>query len=228
MELAGTSRSIQVPFSARQILQHLFQRRGPASSLEYWRRRARRHGAYAVLNLSHGAEKLEGVTHKQKQAIYPVLKERLRGDEQIALDFGCGTGRFTTDLATLVAVGAIGVDPIRQLLELAPAHPRVDYRLMTEDSVPLSSHSADLVWICLVLGCITDANLLQKAVSEIERVLKPGGLILLVENTSRKPNGRYWHFRSAQAYQKLFRFVSLQWCSSYEDLGEEISILAGR
>ena len=69
---------------------------------------------------------------------------------------GCGPGRFTAALAELIGGEAIGCDTVQRLLDLAPRAPRVDYRLMAEGRLPVESGSADVVWICLVLGCILD------------------------------------------------------------------------
>jgi SAM-dependent methyltransferase len=212
----------------RRVLAHLFRTSAPLSSLDYWQERARHHGARAVFNLGHRSDELAAVTRMQKDTIYPCLRKHMAGDERYALDLGCGTGRFTTDLAEMVSAGAVGVDPIQELLDLAPGHPRVKYRPMAEGSFPVDSRSMDLVWICLVLGGIRDSALLQKTVRESERVLRPGGLVLLVENTSDKPDGEHWCFRPAETYEQLFSFAHLTRCCSYEDLGEEISIFTGR
>jgi len=63
-----------------------------------------------------------------------------------------GPGRFTVDLASLIKGKAIGVDPIKHLLDLAPRNQDVEYRLMSETAIPLEADSIDIVWICLVLG----------------------------------------------------------------------------
>jgi hypothetical protein len=62
----------------------------------------------------------------------------------------------------------------------------------------------------------------------LEAVLKPGGLMFLIENTAQKPDGAYWFFRTASYYQSLFPSIDLQRISSYTDVSEEISIFAGR
>jgi hypothetical protein len=69
---------------------------------------------------------------------------------------------------------------------------------------------------------------LQNEISEIGRVLKLGGLLFLIENTSNKTNGEYWHFRSPEAYCQLIKFAPLKVLSNYEDLGETITVMCGR
>jgi SAM-dependent methyltransferase len=196
--------------------------------LSYWKKRAKQYGRWAVLNISHSEEELEAVTQMQKEKMFPFLKQELKGDEKIILDLGCGPGRFTPDLAKIIQGKAVGVDPIKDFIDMAPRSGNVTYRLMKESVIPLDENSVDVVWICLVLGGIINERVLRNVVSEVNRILKNGGLIMLIENTSEKKDQEYWKFRSVAFYQSLFEFAKLKHFSDYYDLGERISIMAGR
>jgi SAM-dependent methyltransferase len=198
-----------------------------AAGLAYWEGRARTHGARAVVNLGHAEEALDALTRRQVNEIFPRLNGCLRGDERVALDFGCGPGRFTGPLAEAIHGRAIGVDPIRSLIDLAPRGPDVEYVRSDGRQIPLPDASMDVAWVCLVLGGLPDARL-SEAVSELKRVLKPGGLLFLVENTSDKEDCPHWAFRPVAEYQRLLAFAPLAHLHDYDDLGERISILAGR
>lgn len=195
--------------------------------IEQWRDRAREHGARAVVNLGHGPEEMARVTELQGRELFPLLRSRLRGDERLVLDLGCGPGRFTPDLADITRARVVGVDPIQRLLDLAPRHPQVDYRLMGEGQIPLDAASVDVVWICLVLGGI-HGRTLDATIAEIGRVLRPGGLVFLVENTNDAIGDAFWAFRSVADYQRRFLPLSLDHLHDYRDLGERISVMAGR
>jgi SAM-dependent methyltransferase len=199
----------------------------PSATIEQWEERAQQFGARSVFNLGHGEQALEQVTAQQKAELYPHLQGALLGQERTALDLGCGPGRFTPDLARLIGGRAIGVDPIQRLLDLAPKTPEVEYRRMVEGRLPLEAASVDVVWICLVLGGL-EGRVLHSTVAEVHRVLRPGGLLFLVENTTEARSQGFWHFRSAQEYQRLFLPVALQPVHTYDDLGERISVLHGR
>ena len=205
--------------------------RTPAGGLSYWHERARRFGARAVLNIGHPAEHFDEVTSRQKALLLPRLQHRLEGWEKIVLDLGCGPGRFTPDLARIVEGEAIGVDPIPSLLELAPQASGVRYERMDVAAIPLPAEHVDVAWICLVLGGITDSSTLDQTIREVDRVLRPRGLVFLVENTTESPNPRgsaYWHFRSVSEYRSLLYFAPLEHLGDYLDQGEQISIMAGR
>ncbi len=195
--------------------------------LRYWEKRARKHGVRSVLNLGHSREEVDAVTEWQKGILFPMLKAELAGGETTLLDFGCGPGRFTGGLAQLIGGQAVGVDPIQHLLDIAPAAPATEYRVSRDGRIPLADGSVDVIWCCLVLGGIAE-DALPATVAEFARVLKPGGLLFLVENTAEKPDSKHWQFRSLGWYQQLFPYIALRQLGDYEDLGERISVLAGR
>jgi ubiquinone/menaquinone biosynthesis C-methylase UbiE len=145
----------------------------------------------------------------------------------VALDFGCGPGRFTADLAAAIRGRAIGVDPIESLIHLAPRSPDVEYLVSDGRRIPLPDASVDLAWVCLVLGGLADAHLAETA-AELDRVMRPGGLLFVVENTSEKKDFAHWAFRSVDSYRRVFPFTALSHLHDYDDLGERISIMAGR
>ncbi len=198
------------------------------SPIAYWQRRAKKHDARSVLNINHSAEELEAVTTKQKNILFPLLAEHVSDNDAVLLDLGCGPGRFTPGLADTIRGRAIGVDPIAHLLQLAPPHENVEYRVMEEGRLPLEEDSVDVVWICLVLGCIVEDNVLHNTVAEVNRVLRPNGVVFMSENTEDEEDLQHHKFRSVQEYLTLFDFVALEPISEYHDLGQRISVMAGR
>jgi ubiquinone/menaquinone biosynthesis C-methylase UbiE len=172
---------------------------------------------------------MDEVTAMQIGEIFPHLLSALNGNEQIVLDFGCGPGRFTPKLADAVHGQAIGIDPVKELLDFAPHKENVLFKQMKNGHIPLPDNSVDVVWCCLVLGGIR-GSALSKTVNEICRVLRHNGLLFLIENTAEKINkaSSAWIFRSSQEYQSLFPLVNLVHVHDYYDVGERISVLAGR
>lgn len=193
---------------------------------KYWTHRVKQYGKRAVLNLGHSIEEYDKVTQIQKNEIFPYFRKCLKGDETIVLDFGCGPGRFTHDLAQMIRGKAIGIDPILKLMEMAPKYNDVQYLQMENEKIPLLDSSVDIVWVCLVLGGLRNKDL-DQAIREIRRVLKTGGLLFLIENTNSKPDAKHWTFRSVAEYQNLFSMPLVK-LHDYLDLEEQISIMEGR
>ena len=94
------------------------------------------------------------------------------------IDLGAGTGKFT---GRLVATGAqvIAVEPVAQMLEkLSDAWPDVLAVSGTATDLPLPDASVDVVICAQAFHWFASAE----ALSEIARVLKPGGQLGLIWN----------------------------------------------
>jgi ubiquinone/menaquinone biosynthesis C-methylase UbiE len=205
-------RKLRAPFHRRSDL------------IRYWEQRARAHGRRAVLNISYSDEEYEAVTRMQERELFPHLRAALHGSEEVVLDLGCGPGRFTPSLASIIGGTAVGVDPIQAFLDAAPWSPFVEYRRSSGRDIPMPDASVDVVWCCLVLGGIRD---LDQTVSEIRRVARPGCLLFVVENTTETDDRAHWFYRSVAEYQRAFG-VPLRHVHDYEDQGERISVMVGR
>lgn len=193
----------------------------------YWEARANKFGRRSVLNLAHSNNAFDAVTARQKNLLFPLLRTQLDGSEKKVLDFGCGPGRFTADLATIVGGCATGVDISRTLINIAPEAPNTIYETISWSSPLIHSKRYDLIWVCLVLGGISD-NDLGCIIDCLEDCLAVNGLVFLVENTATRKDTAHWKYRTAEQYANLFLSVKLKLIGTYMDCGEEISVLAGR
>mgnify|MGYP000983238741 CR=1 FL=1 len=191
-----------------------------------WDVRAQEMGRLAVLDSRHSDENFDAVTDFQKQKIYPLLKQLLLPSDKIVLDFGCGVGRFTSDLAKLVGGASVGVDVSQKLLNLCSDSKNVKYSLIS-DVGSLPYREFDVIFCCLVLGGIGN-NKLAETVSFLDALLRSNGLIFLVESTDVKYRPGNWRVRTVPFYQKLIPNCELDLIGSYVDAGQEISIMAGR
>ena len=92
------------------------------------------------------------------------------------LDVGCGGGYISEYLAKLNAVVS-ATDILKESLNAAREHAeqndlQIDYNLCTTERLPYGDNTMDSVTCCDVLEHVTDK---QRILSEIYRVLKPGG-----------------------------------------------------
>jgi 2-polyprenyl-3-methyl-5-hydroxy-6-metoxy-1,4-benzoquinol methylase len=201
-----------------------------ATLSEVWKQRAKQYGARSVVNLSHPPQYFDLITVQQKDRIFPSLIRMLNGSEQTLLDYGCGPGRFTTDLGQFVNHGqVVGFDICQELIDLAPQAANIRYTSSSPDlTSPQYRDFFDVIWICLVLGGIPDVKCTAIA-ADLMKDLKPNGLLFLVEHTSNEEAGSpFWKFRPLAQYKAMFPQVALEKIGQYLDLGQEVTIMAGR
>jgi ubiquinone/menaquinone biosynthesis C-methylase UbiE len=120
------------------------------------------------------------------------------------LDLGCGRGNYSLAVANLI--GPAGVvyavdlwdEGIASLKELAAREGRVNLQPLVAPAgrVPLESRSVDVGFMATVLHDLVEAGTEASALAELARVLKPGGLLAIVEfDKVDGPPGPPWHIR---------------------------------
>ncbi len=121
--------------------------------------------------------------------------------EDCVLDFGCGMGFYTIEMAKL-AKEAIGIDinPYITTIKIpAELEGRLRYVQVSGDDLPFPDNYFDRVLASEILPMMQDPN---NFLREIKRVLKPGGRLVIVNGAG--------HPAIEDAYQKqscLFRFL---------------------
>jgi ubiquinone/menaquinone biosynthesis C-methylase UbiE len=129
-----------------------------------------------------------------------------RGDH--VLDIGCGPGRSLATLASLAQEGrVVGADPSALMAELAVKRNsmlvrarRVEIVMASADSLPFADATFDKALCVHVLYFWND---LDRAFTEIARVLKPGGRLALFFRTNADA-------KAMQAFPtEVYRFPSL-------------------
>ena len=117
----------------------------------------------------------------------PALADFVRalGEVGDALDLGCGDGRLTTELrarrVTALDVSAIALERARRRVPGA-AFVEVD----PGAALPLSDNSFDLALCAETLEHVQDVSL---ALSELRRVLRPGGLLAVTTPAHGRSSG---------------------------------------
>jgi ArsR family transcriptional regulator len=109
----------------------------------------------------------------------------------VVADLGVGTGSLTEALAPF-AGRVIGVDRSAEMLEAAAYRLRdvgnVELREGELETLPIDDGEVDLAVLALVLHYVVDP---PSVLSEVRRVLKPGGRLLLVDMRQHDRGGAY-------------------------------------
>lgn len=154
----------------------------------------------------------EGEDTYQEKLIKPNLMRMLnpQAGEEI-LDVGCGQGFFARELAKSGAK-VVGVDVAGELVKLAKdqAGKNQTYLVLSaEKMTPLLSSRFNAAICVLALQNIKN---LRAAISEISRVLKPGGRCVLVLNhpAFRVPTGSSWSYdeKANIQYRNISKYLS--------------------
>src|SRR5688572_8053757 len=94
------------------------------------------------------------------------------------LDVGCGNGAFTEVLAAGAAPSELaGVDPSKEQIAFAKVRERTKFAQFyvgDAQALPFPDGSFDVALMALVISFVSDP---AKAVSEMARVVRPGGVV---------------------------------------------------
>jgi SAM-dependent methyltransferase len=188
-----------------------------------WTNHAADSGRRSVINPSISEWEFDQVTREQVAYFIPLMTERLTGDKDLLIDYGCGPGRFCGPLSGVVQY-VIGYDPCLAFIEMAPLHERVFHTAV----LPLVA--ADIVFVWAVLGGIGDEKL-DDEIDKIVGLMASGGLLLFADHTpDEPPRGTAWKFRHPRDYTEPFaaRGVALERIGQTKQYLHEIMIYAGR
>jgi 2-polyprenyl-6-hydroxyphenyl methylase / 3-demethylubiquinone-9 3-methyltransferase len=108
-----------------------------------------------------------------------ILFNKLKFDPQgkTAIEVGCGGGVLCEEIARM-GFDVTGIDPSEHSLQIAAIHAKanslqINYEKGTGEALPYRDNSSDIIFCCDVLEHVRDV---PKVISEISRVLKPGGV----------------------------------------------------
>jgi SAM-dependent methyltransferase len=120
----------------------------------------------------------DGADPEYEEQIIPLVVRHLEGRRRV-LDVGCGEGQVARRLAARGAE-VVGIDPTAGQIDVAVARAGgPTYLRGNAGMLPLRDSVFDAVVMCLVIEHIEDH---ATAISEMARVLEPGGVCLLLVN----------------------------------------------
>ncbi|PIZ94429.1 MAG: hypothetical protein COX81_03640 [Candidatus Magasanikbacteria bacterium CG_4_10_14_0_2_um_filter_37_12] len=109
-----------------------------------------------------------------------LLFQKYLKDGYSVLDIGCGTGRLYHLLDKFQDIDYIGLDQSEGQIEMAKKDfPNTKYVLAEMTKLPFPDNSFDIIFCIATLHHLPDEGTRLNALSEMHRVLKPGGYVLL-------------------------------------------------
>lgn len=149
-------------------------------------------------NFEH-ADKLLSKNRKEALPVDQIIEKMGLRKHDIVADLGAGNGYFTLPVAkyTEKTVYAVDIEPkMLELLRNRADHEQMDNILeMTAqlDNTPIHDQSIDKV---LVSQVIHEVPNLENALKEIKRILKPNGILFLIEfHATKSSDGPPLHIR---------------------------------
>jgi len=205
--------------------------RGHHAVVKYWDDRATQMGSRAVGYYGWGKQKFREETKEWWKRMSTYLNTIPNMKECAVLDFGSGASRFSVQLAQK-GFHVTGVEISEALLRLGAKNKRKNVDLVQitpEQTLPFPDNSFDVLWICLVLQHISDLSFAM-VVSDLQRVLRRNGMILICENTEqskgRISSSGHMVFRSIEEYTKSF--PGIKRVDEFQVAGETHTIFAGQ
>lgn len=115
-----------------------------------------------------------------------LIAQRLGAEKPVMLDVGCGVGSFHPLLRGMVG-RLSGIDVSSASIAQARAdNPRVDYRAFDGRSFPFGDAGFDLVTAICVVHHVAPAEWAH-FMNEMRRVVRPGGLVCVIEHNPLNP-----------------------------------------
>jgi len=125
---------------------------------------------------------IKGTGYLAFRDIPQLIKKYTKGN--LALDFGCGTGRssrFLKSLDLIIDAVDISQEMINKACQIDQSIP---YSRIIENKIPQKSNFYDLVFSSLVLFEISSMDELLKIFKEVHRVLKYNGIFIIVTGST--------------------------------------------
>jgi len=148
-----------------------------------WNNRAEK-DAYHYIKTNLDQKRFFEVGEERAQMLIdPVLsKFGIEKSSMVAVDIGCGLGRFTQVLGHRFSK-AIGIDVSDHMIAQAKATmsgvPNLEFVVSDGVSFPQAENSVDFVWSYEVFQHMPTNDVIKSNVQETARILRPGGYGLL-------------------------------------------------
>ena len=140
----------------------------------------------------------------------------------ILLDYGCGYGRAAPLLQAMGYDAVIGMDIALPMLQRAHAeYPELSFVQNQQANIPLATHAVDMIVVIAVITYFVADHELNALLNELQRVLKPGGKLIIGDfllNRDARNMARYDAVQAQmQAPYGVFRLPEGVYCRHFSE-----------
>ena len=147
--------------------------------------------------------------------------EEFVSKDALILDIGCGYGRTLDELWQAGYRNSIGMDFSEGMIDRGRVqYPNLDLRVMENDSTAMPAQSVDAVILFAVLTCIKENEKQTGLISEIHRILKPGGIVYVNDfllNLDERNKKRYEEFHAKYGVYGIFELPEGAVCRHHDE-----------
>jgi len=137
------------------------------------------------------------------------------------LDVGCGYGRTLDELHQNGYCNLIGIDFSEGMIDRGKEQfPYLDLRVKETDTIDLPDSSVDAVILFAVLTCIRTNTEQMQLLREIQRVLKPNGILYVNDfllNTDERNVARYKKYQDVYGVYGVFELPEGAVCRHHDE-----------
>ncbi len=141
--------------------------------------------------------------------------------KDVIADIGCGYGRTLHQLQQEGFQNLLGFDFAAGMIERGKQQfPTLDLRVKEGDAIDLPDRSVDAVILFAVLTCIRDNEEQRRLIKEIQRVLKPGGVLYVNDfllNTDEHNVPRYEKYKDKYGVYGVFELPEGAVCRHHDE-----------
>jgi ubiquinone/menaquinone biosynthesis C-methylase UbiE len=129
------------------------------------------------------------------QLIWGLIRQHVSEPEQL-LEIGCGTGHWLSEISTVIGARVYGIDISIGMIHRAASRGHRRLAVAEASSLPFARNSFDVV--ISPYNALDHCEQYEAAFAEVRRVLRPGGVALLMLDNRQRLIRRYWDLRSDQ------------------------------
>jgi SAM-dependent methyltransferase len=133
------------------------------------------------------------------------------------LDLGCGAGPFLRYFKTKGFRNVYGVEPDKNLSKNIPSNLFVEIKNCRAEKIDYKTNTFDAIFVYGVLHHLKGIEAYESACSEIMRILKPGGIVFIIEP------GNYAIFRVVEISAKILASISKTFKALSACMDEEVN-----